>query len=151
MKLISILVGLIFLFVIIGSVNSTPPIVPKIGMDRINFSQSLTQDWDAGGYNLTNSTELDDAYDDIGVLQNTFSHLTVVRGNVKGTNITVSRITTSDLINGILYHNTTSNVISDVTTEFTVVDAGKINNTDGSTNTSGGYLIVAWTGYSAPG
>jgi hypothetical protein len=87
----------------------------------------------------------------ITTLERTYSHLNTVAGGLLGANLSIPNIAMSDQIDGISYYNTSTDIFTDVGAEFQVVASQLINNSGGSTNTSGGYLIVAWTGYDAPG
>lgn len=69
-------------------------------------------------------------------------NVAVVNGGAAG-DITVTGIATTDRLVSVLSEDTTSGVTSDLTSEFSITAANKINNTDG-TATTGTKLIVTY-------
>lgn len=117
----------------------------------IDIAANSTKGDNALAWLALNVTDIGANTTRIAILENTDSHLNVVAGGAKGVNLSIPNIAVADRLDGIVYHNTTSNICSDVGAEFHIAASQLINNSGGSTNTTGGYLIVAWTGYDAPG
>jgi len=105
-----------------------------------------------GTFDGINVTELSDnlfANDTrIGVLEDQSAHLNAIAGGSAG-NHTLTGIAVGDVLNGIIYvpsDGTNLTAVSDLGSEFTILDDDVIENA-GHTDTTGGYLIVSWTSF----
>ena len=105
-----------------------------------------------GTFDGINVTELSDnlfANDTrIGVLEDQSAHLNAIAGGSAG-NHTLTGIAVEDVLNGVIYvpsDGTNLTAVSDLGSEFTILDDDVIENA-GHTDTTGGYLIVSWTSF----
>jgi hypothetical protein len=82
----------------------------------------------------------------ISALEDQSAHLNAIAGGSAG-NHTLTGIAVGDLLNGVIYvpsDGTNLTAVSDLGSEFTILDDDVIENA-GHTDTTGGYLIVSWT------
>ena len=85
----------------------------------------------------------------ISALEDQSAHLNVIAGGSAG-NHTLTGVAVGDVLNGVIYVSKrelqTSLAVSDLGSEFTILDDDVIENA-GHTDTTGGYLIVSWTSF----
>ena len=84
----------------------------------------------------------------ISALEDQSAHLKAIAGGSAG-NHTLTGIKVGDVLNGVIYvpsDGTNLTAVSDLGSEFTILDDDVIENA-GHTDTTGGYLIVSWTSF----
>ncbi len=84
----------------------------------------------------------------ISALEDQSAHLNAIAGGSAG-NHTLTGIKVGDVLNGVIYvpsDGTNLTAVSDLGSEFTILDDDVIENA-GHNDTTGGYLIVSWTSF----
>lgn len=106
------------------------------GDDPDGWIASVDNNASAGTASLSNAS---------GSLTGASSVLTSIAGGAAGDH-TVTGITTSDVLTGVIHLSETTDTldtVDDLTSEFSITGADTINN-DGGTNTTGGFLLVSY-------
>lgn len=108
---------------------------------------TVASDLDANETRIISLEGNDTIHDaDIVALEGYVPHLSTIGGGTPG-NFTLTGVEAGDYLAGVAYFNaTTGNVttVTDLTSEFSIVDTNSLNQTYSGNSSLNGYLLVGW-------